>query len=71
MNSLSVQENIAMCEGAIKKLLEQRTELEKELLRVEGSLRVFTQLKEVGVETIQIKNKPEFVLENTEVIDEE
>lgn len=68
MNSLSVSENIENSKNVINKLKLQINEIEKEILRMEGSLRVFEQMKQNGIETIQIKPK-EFNIENTEVID--
>ena len=68
MNSLSVSENIEHSKHVIQKLKVQINEIEKEIFRMEGSLRVFEQMKQNGIETIQIKPK-EFNIENTEVID--
>ena len=70
MNSLSVSENIRMNEENIQKLLFQKQEIEKELLRLEGSLRVFKSLQQLKLETIDLNIKPDFELENTEVIDD-
>jgi hypothetical protein len=67
MNSLSVSENITNSKTIIEKLNFQKMEIEKEILRMEGSLRVFEQMKTAGIETIQIKNK--FDLDITEVDD--
>lgn len=69
MNSLSVSENIINARNAIQKLNAQKTEIDREILRVEGSLRVFEQMQSVGIETIEIKNK--FDLNITEVEDGE
>jgi len=68
MNSLSVSENIENSKNVINKLKLQLVEIQNEVLRMEGSLRVFEQFKQNGIETIQIKPK-EFNIENTEVID--
>ena len=70
MNSLSVSENIRINEENIQKLLFQKQEIEKELLRLEGSLRVFKNLQQLNLETIDLNIKPDFELENTEVIDD-
>ena len=59
MSSLSVLNNIDL----INKQIEQ---LKQELLRLEGSNRVFEQFKSVGIETINI---PQDIIENDEVID--
>ena len=59
MSSLSVLNNIDL----INKQIEQ---LKQELLRLEGSKRVFEQFKSVGIETI---NSPQDIIENDEVID--
>ena len=68
MNSLSVSENIENSKNVINKLKLQLIEIQNEVLRMEGSLRVFEQLKQNGIDTIQIKPN-EFNIENTEVID--
>jgi len=60
MNSVDVNDNIQVISSNIKSLKE-------ELLRLEGSLRVFENLKSVGVKNIEIKN--ENLLNNKEVID--
>jgi hypothetical protein len=41
----------------------------KELLKMEGSLQVFKQLKSMGIDELDINNKT--IIENTEVIDDE
>ena len=68
MNSLSVSENIENSKKMINNLKQQLIETEKEVFRMEGSLRVFEQLKQNGIEIIQIKPN-EFNIENTEVND--
>lgn len=70
MNSLSVLENINIQKKNIENLIQQKNEIEKEILRLEGTLRVFTELKGLGVEIIQIKKEPDIVIDNTEVIDD-
>jgi hypothetical protein len=63
MNSLSVDDNI-------KNLLIIKKQLEDELLRLEGSLKVYNEMKKIGLSVIPIPQQPiEFELENTEVID--
>ena len=57
---LSIDENIQQITDAMDKL-------GKELLKLEGSLQVFKQLKSMGVNEIDINNSA--IIENTEVID--
>jgi hypothetical protein len=64
--SLSVLNNIDLIGKQLENFNKQKEEIDKEILRLEGSLRVFKQLKDVGLETIDI---PEDIVENTEVID--
>ena len=66
MNSLSVDDNI-------NNLLNVKKQLENELLRIEGSLKVYEEMKKVGISVIKLPNQTptEFELENTEVIDSE
>ena len=71
MNSLSVSDNIQIQKDNIAKLIQQKVEIDKEILRLEGSIRVFNSFKELGIDTIDIGHKKEeFQIENTEVIDE-
>ena len=70
MNSLSVSDNIKLYTENIQKLIAQKSEIEKEMYRLEGSIRVFENFKKLGIETIQINNDNN-ILENTEVIDNE
>ena len=63
MNSLCVSNNIKMCKENIQKLLVQKNEIEKEILRLEGSIRTFENFKKLGIEKIHI--------ETTEVVDNE
>ena len=58
MSGLSVSENI-------KKIYEQMTLLQNELARLEGSLRVFKNLQEIGIELIPIP----IPVENDDVTD--
>jgi hypothetical protein len=64
MNSLSVDDNI-------QNILNIKKQLENELLKLEGSLKVYEEMKNVGISVIQLPNQnpKEFELENTEVID--
>jgi len=57
---LSIDENIQQITDAMDKF-------NKELLKMEGSLQVFKQLKSMGINEIDINNKA--IIENTEVID--
>ena len=66
--SLSVLNNIDLIGKQLKQINLQKEEIEKELLRLEGSLRVFEQFKSVGIENIDV---PEDIVENTEVFDTE
>jgi len=70
MNSLSVSDNIKLYNENIQKLIVQKSEIEKEMYRLEGSIRIFENFKKLGIETIQINNDNN-ILENTEVIDNE
>ena len=58
---LSIDDNIQQITEAMDKF-------NKELLKMEGSLQVFKQLKSMGINEIDINNKA--IIENTEVIDE-
>jgi hypothetical protein len=66
MSSLLVSENIRVLEENMKKLKEQSDLIKTEMNRLEGSLRVFKNLQEIGVENIQV---PKDVVDNSEVID--
>lgn len=66
MSSLSVLNNIDLIEKQVQQLKIQKQDIDKELLRQEGSLRVFQQLKSVGIEEIKV---PQDIIENTEVIE--
>ena len=66
MSSLSVLNNIDLIDKQLIQLKTQQEEIQKELLRLEGSKRVFKQFKSVGIETISI---PKDIIENDEVID--
>ena len=57
---LNIDENIQQITDAMDKF-------NKELLKMEGSLQVFKQLKSMGINEIDINNKT--IIENTEVID--
>ena len=68
MSNLSVSQNIEKCEGQIKKLVEQMTLTNQEIIRLDGSLRVFKNLQELGIENIVIPDSKN-IIDNTEVID--
>ena len=57
---LNIDENIQQITDAMDKF-------NKELLKMEGSLQVFKQLKNMGIDELDINNKA--IIENTEVID--
>ena len=57
---LNIDENI-------QQILETMDKFSKELLKMEGSLQVFKQLKSMGIEELDINNK--VIIEKTEVID--
>ncbi len=63
---LSVSENIRILEENKKKLNDQISIVQQELVRLDGSLRVFTNLRDLGVENIPI---PKDEVTNREVID--
>ena len=58
--------NIDISEN-ITKIQIQMTELRSELLRLEGSLRTLQNMKDMGVNKIDIKN--EDIMESKEVVD--
>ena len=64
---LSVSENIRILEENKKKLIEQTSLIHQELVRLDGSLRVFTNLRDIGVENIPI---PADEVINREVTDD-
>jgi hypothetical protein len=66
MSGLSVSENIRVLEENKKKLGEQIGVIQQELVRLDGSLRVFVNLRDLGVENIQI---PQDEVTNREVTD--
>ena len=66
MSSLLVSDNIRLIEENMRKLREQSDLIKIELNRLEGSLRVFKNLQDIGVETIPV---PKDVVDNSEVID--
>ena len=59
MNSLSVDDNIKMYEDAREKIHNQKKELDNELLRIEGSLRVLEQLRGLGFNHLKTDNVAE------------
>ena len=66
MSSLLVSENIRILEENMKKLNEQVVVLQQEMIRLDGSLRVFRNLRDVGVEKIEL---PKDEVTNREVMD--
>ena len=64
---ISVEDNIKACEENINKLIAQRNDITNELLRLDGALRVFMDMKKAGVTNIETPDP----LKSTEVIDEE
>jgi len=63
---ISVNENIKACKDNINQLMNQRNDITSEILRIEGALRVFTDMEKAGVTEIPVSKNP---LETTEVID--
>jgi len=66
MSGLSVSENIKVLEDNIKKLNDQIGTIQQELVRLDGSLRVFKSLSDLGIEQIPL---PRDVVDNSEVMD--
>jgi hypothetical protein len=60
MSFIYVSENIKAIEENIRKLNEQLVSVQTEIIRAEGGLRVFKQLKELGIEQVPT-NKTEEV----------
>ena len=63
-----IEDNIEKCKSNMAQLKTNATESEREFFRVEGSLRVFASLKELGIDKIHVPPKKE-VIEEDEVID--
>ena len=66
-NAINIQDNIEQCKSNMEKLRTNATTSEQEFFRVEGSLRVFASLKELGIDNIPVPEKP--VIDSDEVID--
>jgi len=66
MSSVSVSENIRIIEENIKKLSEQMILTQQELIRLDGSLRVFKNFSDLGIDQIAL---PQDEVTNREVID--
>ena len=64
---ISIEENIKSHEDNINKLIAQRNEITNEILRLDGALRVFTEMKKAGINVIETPDP----LKSTEVIDEQ
>jgi hypothetical protein len=58
-----------MYEDNMNRIKEQQRELQNEILRIEGSMRVLNNLLEMGIETIPVnkENKPNEVLDFKDV----
>jgi len=63
---ISVKENIKACKAIIDQLKNQRNDITNEILRLEGSLKVFVDMDNAGVSEIVVPKNP---LETSEVID--
>lgn len=64
--SVSVSENIRIIEENMKKLSDQIILTQQELIRLDGSLRVFKNFSDLGIDQITI---PQDEVTNREVID--
>lgn len=63
---ISIQANIKSCRDNINTLIAQRNEINNEILRLEGSIRILKNMEQAGVNEITINKNP---LETTEVIE--
>lgn len=63
---ISVKENIKACKNNMNQLVSQRNDINGEILRIEGALRVFLDMEKAGVNEIPLTKNP---LETSEVID--
>ena len=66
---MSVSDNIRNLEGNMKKYMDQTAAIQIEMYRTEGSLRVFKNFADLGIETIKIPPRPEDIVDDSEVID--
>jgi hypothetical protein len=66
---LSVSENIRILQENKNKLNEQTALIQQELVRLDGSLRVFTNLRDLGVENIPIPTDEVINREVTDTLD--
>lgn len=57
---ISVEQHIRSTKQAIMNLFRQKKQIQNEILKLEGSLKVFTDLKDLGVEEIPV-NKNEVI----------
>lgn len=64
--SVSVSENIRIIEENMKKLSDQIILTQQELIRLDGSLRVFKNFSDLGIDQITL---PQDEVTNREVID--
>ena len=71
-NDINISDNIDKCKSNMEQLKSNATASEQEYFRVEGSLRVFASLKELGIDNIPVppqNNKEEPIIDTDEVID--
>ena len=64
MSSLSVEENIQVIQRNIENAKSQIGMMEKETYRLEGMLKVFDNMKQLGIETIPVPPPTEIKEEN-------
>lgn len=57
---ISVTQNIEMIKNSITGLIRQKKQIQNEILKLQGTLKVFTDLKNIGVEEIPV-NKNEVI----------
>ena len=57
---ISVEQNIITTKQAIMNLVRQKKQIQNEIIKLEGALKVFTDLKDIGVEEIPV-NKNEVI----------
>ena len=68
--AINVSDNITKCKSEMEDLKANATASEQEYFRVEGSLRVFASLKEIGIDSILVPSKKEEpIIDSNEVID--
>lgn len=57
---ISVEQNIEMVKKSMMNLVRQKKQIQNEILKLQGTLKVFTDLKNMGVEEIPV-NKNEVI----------